>query len=473
MSPRIDDQRSVTGELAALEAGQQLRAEDRRRFSRRVTDAVEPPALSSLQEAVADLRERVDSAQEIRDELIAARDVVAALREELRAAQAELSAERVASRRARMQAAFLEAELRRREDTEEHLRAALSSLTEVVADPADTQTAAAIELKERALDQERALRRRAELELAQMRTELERLRERPVAGEPQRPDPGAVAELREALAELSGQGDRGRPVTARDEDFDAAAARLRKRAEHARLAARPAVELAPRLGPDPQTPWLRDRLRELAAEEPERAERLVLGLLRAQAGCAPLPITYGLEIRGGARRRVSVMHQGAAVAPLDDVGLDGRVSGPLDAIIPLAAGGATGRLSGARVRGRQALRPLLAARRAPLQLGDLGRLLHPLEPGLVLELALLAVDPARVDRDGVVDVVVGDEVHRIELRRGACPHLTAADSGPAGVTISSGVRELPEQLAGQRAVAVDGDASLAGALLGWIAAGAA
>jgi len=80
MSRRVEHEQSVAADLAALESGEDLRAQDRRRFSRRADDGLPRPALQQLEVAVAELRERVGSAQEIRAELVAAREVVAALR---------------------------------------------------------------------------------------------------------------------------------------------------------------------------------------------------------------------------------------------------------------------------------------------------------------------------------------------------------------------------------------------------------
>jgi hypothetical protein len=460
-------QETVVDGLAAIDRAGDVRAEDRRRFARRREDDA-APALHELEAAVSDLRQRVDSAQEIRQELIGARDVVAALREELQTMQAELAAERVASRRARMQASWLEGELRRRQETEQHLRAALASLTEAIVDPDEKGGGAAVaRATEGALASERAARERAERDLLAAREELAALRE------PARPSTlpaGAVAELRDALAELSGQRHLNdawgavRPV--RDLDFDAAAERLRNRTEAGRTGQ---IRLAPRGISGSSGPWLRDGLLALAADEPARAERLMIALIAAQAGCAPRPISYGLVVRDGGSYRVSVMQQGAAVGALGDLALDGRVTGPLPALIPLAAGGGSARLSGARVRGRGALRPLLATRRRPVQLSELALLLHPLDPATLLELSVLAVDPDSVTDEYSIDFVVEGIAVRVVCPRGLRPRVVAADATAADATVHASRQRLAAVLAGQDEVAVDGDASKAAAFLALLA----
>jgi len=433
MSAREQEQGSIASGLAAIDGGGDMRAEDRRRFARRREDDGVAPTLHQLEAAVTDLRQRVDSTQEIREELIGAREVVAALRAELRSMQAELAAERVASRRARMQVAWLEGELRRRQESEQQLREALAALNR---------------------EQERA---------------PEPLRFREPEPSPAVLRAGAVAELREALAELSGQGgmlpDPAPATSAQDLDFEAAAARLRARGtvgrqSHVRLAARGIREAA--------GPWLRDGLLALADEDAARAERLMVALLAAQAGCATRPLSYGLVVRDGGAYRVSVMQQGAAVGTLTDLALDGTVSGPLKALIPLATGGGSSRLAGARVRGRGALRPLLTARRRPVQLSELALLLHPLAPRTMLEVAVLAVDPASVARDALIDVVCGADITRISCRVGERPVVIDAGTTAADGTIHTSKERLAAVLAGQDEVAIEGDAGVIAAFLGWL-----
>lgn len=389
--------------------------------------------------------------------------------------QAELAAERVASRRARMQASWLEGELRRRQDSEQHLRAALASLTEAIADPDhDGGPAAVARVTEAALTSERAARQRAERELAAAQEELLALRE--PASQPPAFRAGVVADLREALAELSGQRDLAVEDVAsapapQDLDFDAAAARLRARAATA-AGRQGQVRLAPRGIREAAGPWLRDGLLALAEEDAPRAEALMVALLSAQAGCATRPLSYGLVVHDGGSYRVSVMQQGAAVGALTDLALDGKVTGPLRALIPLATGGGSARLAGARVRGRGALRPLLTTRRRPVQLSELALLLHPLAPRTMLEVAVLAVDPTSVDRDVLIDVVCGASVTRVSFRTGERPVVIDAGTTAANGTIHTSAERLAAVLAGQDEVAIEGDAAAIAAFLGWLDAAA-
>lgn len=457
----------------------EARGDERRRFVRRSGDGdvdvdvdVEP-SVRQLESAVAELRERIDGAREIRAELVSAREIVSALRDELRAIQAELTAERVASRRARMQIAWLEAELGRREATEEHLRSALAALTEALAQPrddGDVARDAVARVTEQTLAHERSARQRVERELAVAQAELQTLRER---GRPAGPafDPLSVSELREALAELSGQRpDDGpaddRHLAAVGENFEAAAARLRARRDDALPGGH--TILAPRGVRESDAPWLRDGLLAIAAENPKHAERLLVALLGAQAGCAPQPITYGLEIGDGGSYRVSVMGQGAAVGPPSEVPVDGRISGSVAALVPLATGGGSARLAGAKVRGRRRLRPLLQARRRAVQLSELARLIHQPEPAVVLEVALLAIDPVRVDRTMTIDVTVGRDRQRVRTEVGTRPTICVATDVPADATLQVQPDRLAAVLAGQDSAVVDGDATAVSTLLSWL-----
>lgn len=463
MSGRARQTDGIAEGLAAIEGGE-LRAEDRRRFQRRSTD--DQPDLRSLEQAIGELRSRVGAAHKIKDELVAAREIVSALRSELRAMQAELSAERVASRRARMQASWLQAELRRREETERHLRAALASLTDALTAEPGEGAAAASAAADMVAAGDRLARERAEQEVRAARQELA-LEDSAPAG-PSRPPADAVAELRDALAELSGQGmlpeEPGRPL-AEAQDFEAAAARLRARGNEE---ARTPLTLAARGTVSAAGPWLRDGLVRLSEREPERAERLLVALVAAQAGRAPRPITYELAIRDGGSYRVSVMPQGAAAGPAGDGPSDGRIEGPLDAVVPLVAGGGTRRLRGAKVRSNRALRSLLAARREPVQLAELALLLRPMAPRDVLEIAALAVEPAFVDRDALIDVIAGDEVLRVVCRIGEEPQVTTAGVTAADATITVAPELLAAALAGQRDISVTGELAVVAAFLGWL-----
>lgn len=440
--------------VTALSEGGEIRVHDRRRFARRRSDH-DGPAVGELEAVVNDLRARVGDIREIHSELAAAREIVVALRGELRAAQSELAAERVASRRARMQAAWLEGELGRREDRERELRNALASLTSVLGDRSAALTGTD------ALEREREARARAESELREIRAELAGLRD---AEAPVVPDRDAVAGLRDALAELSwrpaGRDDAPQLADPPEFDLDAAAARLRSRQEgpEAEPEAEPlaARGLSPRSGP-----WLRDGLLELAASDPDRAERLALALVPAQAGLIGRPLSYGLILAGGEDYRVSVMAQGAAVGRLAEIPLDAAVRGPLAAVVPLLAGGARPRLPGTSIRGRRRLRPLIAARRIPLQLADLALVSSPLPARALLELALLG---ARSEQEIVVDVIAGAELLRVRVGAGQST-VCEPDGSPAAATLVVAAGRLARVLAGIEDAELRGDRTVIERLL--------
>lgn len=465
MSGRAREREDLAERLAAIEGGE-LRAEDRRRFQRRSTD--QPTGLIGLEAAIGDLRSRVGAAHKIRDELVAAREVVAALRDELRTLQAELSAERVASRRARMQAAWLQAELRRREETERHLRAALASLTGVLAAGGDDSAVVAEQAVDAVAAGERLAREQAERELRAARAELNDSQS-PAGRGSERAAADTVAELRDALAELSGQGllpAEHASSLADPQDFEAAAARLRARGSADRTHGQ--LTLAARGLSGRSDPWLRDGLLALAGDDPERAERLMLTLVSAQAGHAQRPLTYALAISESASYRVSVMPQGAAAGPASDGPVDGTIAGPIVALLPAFTGGGTRTLRGARVRRRRALRGLLSSRRRPLQLSELALLAHGPAARELLELAVLAISPRSVDRDALIDVACGEDVLRVICRTGQRPVVAAADSAAADATISVAPELLAAALAGSEDLAVSGDMAAVSRFLGWL-----
>ncbi|HEV2811881.1 MAG TPA: hypothetical protein VGW10_01410, partial [Solirubrobacteraceae bacterium] len=229
-------------------------------------------------------------------------------------------------------------------------------------------------------------------------------------------------------------------------------------------------------------PWLRVGLERLATGDPETAARLLAALLPMQALVAD-DIAYDLTAPTAGTLRVVLTGGTALVEPRQGPGdrdeVDVLVEGPLDALAPLAAGGAGWRLKGAQVRGsRRRLRRLLKARRDPIGLVELGRAGSPVHPGLLLSALVAAIDPARargyrfavtyeIGGDGTFTVVAGHGDSLRVVPENAPPEFADCSakvvvSAPAFMPLIAG-EEPPE---GEEAVAI-GDRRFVDLLHAW------
>jgi hypothetical protein len=224
-------------------------------------------------------------------------------------------------------------------------------------------------------------------------------------------------------------------------------------------------------------PWLRDALRSLAADEPEIAELLVVALLPAQAGLARKPLAYELAVAGGTTHRVVLDEERVRVELPRAGAIDARVSGSLEALVPLVAGGAGRRLPGTRVEGRRQLRRLIKARRAPLGLAQLADAGITPSPGLLLSVLARAVDPQwtmrALDAPLTVDIAsAGSDRWRVVANGfGALQILPADDAQPARAVLHTSANRLPAVLAGTAApedASVEGDLRDVQLLLSWL-----
>jgi hypothetical protein len=234
------------------------------------------------------------------------------------------------------------------------------------------------------------------------------------------------------------------------------------------------VPLPPRPAVTRPAPWLRDALTGLAVDEPDIAELLFVALLPAQGGTVKRPMTYELAVQDGTTHRVSVGPDRARVERPGEGAIDARVSGPLAALVPLAAGGTGRRLPGTRIEGRRALRRLLKARRAPLGLAELAAAGIAPSPGLLLTVLARAVPVAwTIDRELSVDIAPegADTWRVIASGRGPLTILPADRVEPATATLHASASRLPAVLAGTAEPGeawVGGDLRAAQTLLSWL-----
>jgi hypothetical protein len=219
---------------------------------------------------------------------------------------------------------------------------------------------------------------------------------------------------------------------------------------------------------------LRDALTGLAVDEPDIAELLFVALLPAQAGTVKRPLAYELAVQDGTTHRVSVGLDRARVQLPGEGAADARVSGPLAALVPLAAGGAGRRLPGTQIEGRWALRRLLKARRGPLGLAELAAAGVAPSPGLLLTVLARAVPVAwTIDRALSVDIAPegADTWRVIASGRRPLTILPADPDEPAAATLHTSASRLPAVLAGTASTGdawVRGDLRAAQTLLSWL-----
>ncbi len=218
----------------------------------------------------------------------------------------------------------------------------------------------------------------------------------------------------------------------------------------ARTGAAPIEELGARwvVPATEEGPWLRAGLERLAASDPGTAAQLLAALLPAQALVAEADLAYDLTAPSVGTLRVIIEGGLARVEPRDAPGprdeVDVIVEGPLDALAPLAAGGAGWRLRGVRTSGsRRRLRRLVKARRRPVGLGELGLAGSPVHPGLLLAALGAAVEPAstRGHRFAVTYAVGGDGAWLVVAAAAAPlavrPHAPDRESAAATVVVSA------------------------------------
>ena len=284
-----------------------------------------------------------------------------------------------------------------------------------------------------------------------------------------------AAELRAAVPEQPGAGAAGDVIG----DLQRAAERLRAAAEQelerleqpgeAGATPRPAplddepeaapvaIELEPRhvVPAARERPWLRTGLERLAQTDPETAGRLLRTLLPVQ-GVRVDELSYDLTAPATGTLRVSIVNRRAHVDPRDAPGerraVDFHVDGTLEALAPLAAGGADKRLYGARTKGsRRKLRRLLKAMREPVGLIDLGLAGAPVHPGLLLTALAAAVEPAwtRGHHFAVAYAIAGDGTFTVIAGDGDRLRVTPGSvSAQLEATVNVGVYGLMPLLAG-------------------------
>jgi hypothetical protein len=158
------------------------------------------------------------------------------------------------------------------------------------------------------------------------------------------------------------------------------------------------VALQPRLlsVPEKRISWLAPAIRRLAAQRDAKlAAELVIELLPAQRQIVEDRLNYEIKINELGAFYVALDPTSAVISREPRGVVDFSLEGSVAAFSELAAGGASRRHRGLRIRkGRSRARTLLKARRQPIALADLAAAEVDVWPGLLLLVMAEAIDPS-------------------------------------------------------------------------------
>jgi hypothetical protein len=158
------------------------------------------------------------------------------------------------------------------------------------------------------------------------------------------------------------------------------------------------IALQPRLlsVPEKRTSWLAPAIRRLAAQRDAKlAAELVIELLPAQQQIVEDQLNYEIKINELGAFYVALDPASAIISREPRGAVDFSLEGSVAAFSELAAGGASRRHRGLRIRkGRSRARTLMKARRQPIALADLAAAEVDVWPGLLLLVMAEAIDPS-------------------------------------------------------------------------------
>jgi hypothetical protein len=232
--------------------------------------------------------------------------------------------------------------------------------------------------------------------------------------------------------------------------------------------------------PDKRISWLAPAIRKLADERDAKlAAELVIELIPAQREVVEEPLNYEIKIRELGTFYVTLDPSQATISREPRGSIDFSLEGPVAAFSELAAGGASRRQRGLRIRkGRRSARRFLKTRRRPIALADLASAGVDVWPGLLLLAMAEAVDPTwtsgrrfelAFDIQGTTGIViyvrVGDGEPILVSRTAAGePIATISLSGHALICLLAGTQPPPEDR-----TFVTGDAGSVDVFLQWTA----
>jgi hypothetical protein len=242
------------------------------------------------------------------------------------------------------------------------------------------------------------------------------------------------------------------------------------------------VALQPRLlsVPEKRISWLAPAIRRLATRRDAKlAAELVIELLPAQRQVVDGRLNYEIKINELGAFYVALDPAGATISREPRDSIDFLLEGPVAAFSELAAGGASRRHRGLRIRkGKRRARGLLKARRRPIALADLATAEVDVWPGLLLLVMAEAIDPSWTtgrrfelafdiqDASGVVIYIRVCDGEPILVSRTAVgqPVATISLSGHALICLLAGT-----QAPAEHRTLVTGDATSVDMFLQWTA----
>jgi hypothetical protein len=232
--------------------------------------------------------------------------------------------------------------------------------------------------------------------------------------------------------------------------------------------------------PEQRTSWLAPAIRRLAAQRDAKlAAELVIELIPAQRDVVDGPLNYEIKIGELGTFYVTLDPGQATISREPRGSVDFSLEGPVAAFSELAAGGASRRHPGLRVRkGKRRARQFFKARRKPIALADLAVAGIDVWPGLLLLAMAEAIEPEWTsgrrfelafeieDTAGVVIYVRVRDGESIQVSRTAVGQPTAriSLSGHALVCLLAGTQPPAEHR-----TLVTGDATSVDMFLQWTA----
>jgi hypothetical protein len=232
--------------------------------------------------------------------------------------------------------------------------------------------------------------------------------------------------------------------------------------------------------PEKRTSWFAPAIRRLAAQRDAKlAAELVIELIPAQRALMDGPLNYEIKI-GELGTFYVTLEPGQAIISREPRGsVDFSLEGPVAAFSELAAGGASRRHPGLRIRkGKRRARQFLKTRRRPIALADLAVAGVDVWPGLLLLAMAEAIDPSWTagqrfelafeieETSGVVIYVRVRDGESIVVSRTAVgePMATISLSGHALICLLAGTQPPP-----QDRTLVTGDVTCVDMFLQWTA----
>jgi hypothetical protein len=293
------------------------------------------------------------------------------------------------------------------------------------------------------------------------------------------PDPEAALPAREVIAGLQDAADRLRAAAqeelSRIEEVEQPAEPPEAEAPAEETPPAEAPPTAVTLGARPvdfgarESAWLRSAIERLADGDPVRAAELFVALLPSQASVG-VQLSYVLTAPTLGAVKVAVRPGAVDIErPPTSSLADARISGALQTLAPMVAGGGAWRAPGVRIEGAKRPARKLLRRRRPLGLGDFALLADPPAPGLVLAALAAAVDPTwtaghrfgvQYDlADGGRFTITASDGEPLRLSEGEQPHA-------ALVTVPENA-VLPMLQGASTAATVAGDRRAVDVLHGW------